>query len=1121
MSLHFIFGRAGTGKTTRCCRDISEYLAQNPMGHAILLVPDQATYRAETALAESFPTGGFTDVDVYGFSRLSYRVFQELHTDTHEALSPLVQQLIWRRILHARKNELKQLGKAAGQPHFAVTLTTFFHQLDSFGITEDTLKKAATVAGNTPLSQKLSDLSLLWHDYLAYLSSHFRYRGNRYEKLAEDIPYSTVIRASKIWVDGFNGMTPQEIAVVSALIRTAQDVTVTLPMDAPETAALYPLFDRPYRLWKSLAEKFGNYTKETLVTPHRFLCPRIEELALRFFRPLPERCRFGAATRTMPEQGVFVTEAPSRETEVDDVISQIALLVRDKGFRYRDILVLIRNEKYTELFRRKSETAEIPVFIDKRRLMTTHPLLQLISALLHVLTEAKTTGGFKNQTLFLLLKNPLFHILSDDDTDTLENYVHRVGVRPYQWKKKWTFRTYFHLETESPMSGKDAEELSRMNALRETILAHISPWIESWQAAQTVREKAEILYRFLTEAKIPDSLFAADEASYAETKTRPHREVWKNLLALLDDLVKAAGADILPDAEFLRITEDALRTLTYALIPPTLDHVTVTSIDRGYAIEGRAVFILGANEGEFPARIEEEGILSEADKKTLTETASVILSPDLTSLIYQEEFYTYLALTRARHALYLSYATTETDGSELSPSSLLSRMERLGYTTARRRALPPTPEMTDTAYFIRPAQALALLPAILRTSIPQEGSLWAALRDFAHTEEEAALTLSAAGLCYENAAKSLAPGTARRLFLTKNGWKTSITRLETYRKCPYQYFLKHGLRLPEEKEAAIESLDIGNYLHAGLHQFGEHLKKSKKAWRDATDEDIMETAKNITEAITPRVKDGALTGDAAAKYTKNALDRTLFRTLCTLRDQSRSGKAETLAMEKNFLCPIQVGADTIHVTGSIDRLDVAGGAAIVCDYKTGAPTISLSEIVTAQKLQLITYLMAALEDAENPLLPGALLYLYIQGNTRTVPAPKDGQTAKPEKNLSGYFLADRKFLEAVDTALGTDESFLPIRINQNGTFRSDARVLTQEELYALFEKTKENIGRIYTEMKSGNIAIRPTRYKKSAAPCTFCPYKSICRFDPALPGNRYEDIPTKKDVEIKENLKYE
>ena len=51
MGLHFIFGRAGCGKTTTCCQQIADYLLQNKENHAIFLVPDQGTYKAESTLA--------------------------------------------------------------------------------------------------------------------------------------------------------------------------------------------------------------------------------------------------------------------------------------------------------------------------------------------------------------------------------------------------------------------------------------------------------------------------------------------------------------------------------------------------------------------------------------------------------------------------------------------------------------------------------------------------------------------------------------------------------------------------------------------------------------------------------------------------------------------------------------------------------------------------------------------------------------------------------------------------------------------------------------------------------------------------------------------------------------
>ena len=855
MSLHFIFGRAGTGKTARCCEEIARYMTEAPERTAVFLVPDQATYRAESMLAAAFPGKGFADVAVCGFARLSYRVFQELHEDASEALSPLVQQLILRRLLLEHRGELSLIGEAARQPHFARTLTAFFHQLDSFQVSEDDLAAAARAEGETPLGRKLSDLALLFSSYRAYLRSHFQYRGNIYDKLAEDIPRSERLRSSAVWIDGFNGMIPQELAIVSALVRTARDVTVTLPMDPPEEAARHTLFDRPYRLWKALADEAGRFGAVTLTRPHRFTCPRVRELAEQFFRPFPKPCIYPAATRTLPEQGVYVTEAPSREAEADDCARRIALLVREKGFRWRDILVLLRNgDAYADIVRRSFAACGIPAFIDQRRPMKNHPLVVLTDAVLRFLAAGARGPwrGWTKELLFPILKTDLLRAMPTEDVDRLENYVLRVGIRPSQWQSEWKFHSPFHLEADDGMpTHEELEELNAMNRCRLALLDFLIPLEDAFREAKTVRERCALLYRWFMDQGVPEVLARWDEDAYAETKERPHLQVWKKVLLLLDDLVRAAGGDEVPPAEFLAMAEDGLSSLTFSMIPPTLDHVTVTTVDRGYAMEGRAVFLLGAVEGDFPARVEEAGLLSEAETRTLADGAGLAVGPGLLSLIYQEEFYTYLALTRARQALYLSWPAASSDGSALSPSPLLARMEALGYVTALRKAALPTPDTDDPSFLVSPELSLSLLPAVLREGVPAPGSLWDLLRRWALARPDARQLLlqKVRGFTYQNAPEALPPDVVQQLFLKRRPAVTSVTRLETYRQCPYQYFLKYGLRLDERDRSALGASDYGSYLHAGLHSFGEYMKRQQKQWRNATDEDIDTLSAAIAERV--------------------------------------------------------------------------------------------------------------------------------------------------------------------------------------------------------------------------------------------------------------------------------
>lgn len=1123
MSLHFIFGRSGTGKTTRCCEEIARYV-ETPGRSALFLVPDQATYRAESMLAAAFPGGGFMNTDVYGFSRLSYRVFQEISEDTNEALSPLVQQLILRRLLTAHRGEFRMLGPAARQPHFAQNLTAFFHQLDSFCCTEDDIERLAQSEGDTPLGRKMADLSLLYRSYHAYLTAHFQYRGNMYDKLAEDIPKSKKLQNSRVWIDGFNGMIPQELAIVAALARTAIDVTVTLPMDPPEEAAGMPLFDRPYRMWEALQKDIGRSDAVVLRDSHRFTCPRIRELADHFFVSHPRPCRYPPATRTLPEQGLYITEAPSRAAESAAAARRIALLVRDKGFRYRDILVLLRkSDAYMDQLRRDFEACRIPAFFDERLPMKNHPLVILIDSLLRFLAagEKGPWKGWTRDNLFQLLKTDLLHALPAESVDRLENYVLRVGVRPYAWQKPWKYHNPFHLESDSDMPDpKELDELNWMNACRAQILDFLVPLEDQWKAAQTVKDKCALLYRWLMEQKVPDTLALWDEKAFEERRERPHIQVWKKILLLLSDMVKAAGSDILTGDEFMTTMEDGMAGLTFSMIPPTLDHVTVTTIDRGYAMEGKAVFLLGAGEGDFPSRIEESGFLSETEKEAIRKRDSLIMGPSLQSLIYQEQFYVYLSLTRSRDALYISYPAADTDGSALAPSALLIRMKELGYCTAFGKAEDPSPAAQDTSLFVTPDQSLSLLPHILREGTPAENSVWQPLRDWAMEQDSTRRLLSQKlkGFAYTNAAQPLSPAVVQKLLMPRKPYITSVTKLETYRKCPYQYFLRYGLRLAVRDQGEVDNRDFGNYLHAGLHTFGSLMKSQRKSWRNATDEDIDTLSTQIADRVAPRVKSGALLTDGAARYTKDALNRTFRAALRRFRAWSASSEADTIAMESNFRLKVAADADAFFIDCHVDRVDQAKGAAVVCDYKTGSPNLTLSEIVTGYRLQLITYLMAVLEDRRKSLLPGALLYIYLKGDTRPIPVPDGAIPAEPPKDLKGYFIDDRDFLTSLDKNLCTDDSYLPISQTKKGTWTARSPVLTTEEMGALFAVAKERLASIYLSLKSGRIPIRPVRCQ-AQTPCAYCDFRSICRFDPKLPGNRYEDIETATDSEVKEQLR--
>ena len=78
MSLRLIYGRAGSGKSYFCLKEIQERLKEGSDSPLILLVPEQFSMQAEKNLLHVLSMGGSIRAEVLSFRRIAYRVFVEV-----------------------------------------------------------------------------------------------------------------------------------------------------------------------------------------------------------------------------------------------------------------------------------------------------------------------------------------------------------------------------------------------------------------------------------------------------------------------------------------------------------------------------------------------------------------------------------------------------------------------------------------------------------------------------------------------------------------------------------------------------------------------------------------------------------------------------------------------------------------------------------------------------------------------------------------------------------------------------------------------------------------------------------------------------------------------------------
>ena len=73
MSLQFILGKAGSGKTRSLYEDAINRSIKEPDFHYLVIVPEQFTMQAQREMIRLHPRHGMMNIDVLSFKRLAYR----------------------------------------------------------------------------------------------------------------------------------------------------------------------------------------------------------------------------------------------------------------------------------------------------------------------------------------------------------------------------------------------------------------------------------------------------------------------------------------------------------------------------------------------------------------------------------------------------------------------------------------------------------------------------------------------------------------------------------------------------------------------------------------------------------------------------------------------------------------------------------------------------------------------------------------------------------------------------------------------------------------------------------------------------------------------------------------
>lgn len=833
--------------------------------------------------------------------------------------------------------------------------------------------------------------------------------------------------------------------------------------------------------------------------------------------------------------------------EADRAAAYILQLVREHGYRFGDIVVVCNDTGLRSgVIRRTFVRWGIPVFIDQKRKVIQHPVVGFLLSLLEIIGS-----GYRDSAVMQLIKSG-FLGFAEEEQDALENYVQQFKIRGTLWKKPF-----------SRMGDNyTAEDLNRFNELREQVVSVIETARDRIGKYNTAGEKIRGLYGFLAddfmmEDRIEAMAKAQQEAGFLDGAAETGQS-WNVICRIFDQIVETVGEERLSGRALRQIVEAGLAEMEIGIVPVNPDSVLVGTMQRTRVGRVKALLVLGANEGLLPLQKTDEGLLSEREKAVLEEMDLEFSRTE--DMVKQEErLAIYRTLSQPEERLYVSCSRIDETGGELRPSAVFRELENFLQSRAESDDSVVLGDLEDgevTEIAVSPKGAISYLTDAFREYLEDgkldEDWLYAGLWYGSHEPEE--MERIRRGMEFDNEQNALGGQLADALYRgDRRAIEASASRLEKYSGCPFAHFISYGLRPEDLRVFEMGPREIGDIYHECIMKLSQRLTAGEDSfqgldavpvaitdpdsrWMKITQEECREEIRRILQEETGTYREGLLSSGRNESYRTERIVDICSRVAWAMIGQVRRGRIREMYFEQPFargaqLPPIRVtaGEHEVLIKGKIDRMDVLEmpehedgleTAVRIVDYKTGGDSVDVEHFRSGYKLQLMLYLKAATQKQE--VKPAGVFLFKI----REIDADADARTVVPGEaaaeermedayKLEGIVLDDMDLIDAMDTEIGGASKVLPIKyVKKNGTYSgsSGGYLFSREEFEELSAQVDRQVDRICREICDGKIDIRPKKEKKKdmegnyKTSCKYCSYKSICMFDTAFPGCRYERV---------------
>ena len=608
------------------------------------------------------------------------------------------------------------------------------------------------------------------------------------------------------------------------------------------------------------------------------------------------------------------------------------------------------------------------------------------------------------------------------------------------------------------------------------------------------------------EAKINNNLKIINENKI--NKVDEYKNIMNLIYQVFEEILELFGENVTDFQIYKNKLELALENITYNNYQEIYDAVLIGDINKIIKRDTKVIFTIGINDGILPTSVKEEGFINDANRKDLIGLGIEIAEGTMQEL-YKEQYEVYKVFSTATERIYITYSSTDKEGKALRPSLIIDKIK--GFFPQLKTESDVITKETNISTL---EQTFEEMIGNLREYQDEKDidSIWFDV--YKKFESDERLKKAMLALDYTNQPEKLSEENLEKVY--GEIFRTSISKLQAYKSCPFAYYINYGLKV-KKQDNALNSMETGSFLHEVIDEF--FSKYVDLHFSQVEDFNIEETVKTIVAKKLGEEKNIKFTANAKYRNITRRLEKVLLESIKYIIYQLKNSDFKIYGNEIEFkegakYEPIKLTLEDgkeIEIIGKIDRVDITTYEdrkyVRIVDYKSSTKKIDLNNVLNGIELQLITYL-DSITRYEGFVPAGMVYFNMIEPMVNAKKNLEDEEIEKEVKKLfrmKGVLLEDVNIIRKMDNRMQSGSSDIVTAEISKTAEKLSARggtYLDEEQFKILQEKVLEIIKELVAEILTGNIEIRPLLNNKKSV-CQYCDYASICRFDITRKDNEY------------------